>query len=244
MNRRQFIKLSTLCSIGVSMFPQLSFQHYHDEIPYEELIGKGNPKLYGDGFRLRKEVSDAFTELSRKALESDIHLQIVSSYRGFDHQNRIWERKYQRYTNMGLGPKDIINKIIEYSTIPGTSRHHWGTDLDIIDGNVTQPENVLNPRHYEGSGCFSKFKLWMDANANDFGFFLTYTNNKQRKGFKYEPWHFSYKPLSQKYLEQYQRLDLKAILASEGLMGSEHFTKSFVETYINENILDINPELL
>lgn len=244
MNRRHFIKSTAVASFGISVCPQLSFQEMSRQLSYQELIGKGNPKLYGEGFKLRKEAYDAFIKLSAKALESDIHIQSVSSYRGFEHQNRIWQRKYERYTSMGLSPKESLKKIIEYSTIPGTSRHHWGTDIDLIDGNVTQPNNVLHPNHFEGSGCFSKFKSWMDTNANDFGFYLVYTNSKERKGFKYEPWHYSYQPLSKNILDQYRNLDLKQIITSEHLMGYEHFSEAFIETYRNENILDINPELL
>lgn len=244
MNRRHFIKTTSVASFGLCVFPQLAFQEPQKGFTYDDLIGKGNPKLFGDDFKLRKEAHDAFLKLSAKALESDIRIKVVSSYRGFDHQNRIWQRKYKRYIEMGFSPKDTIQKIIEYSTIPGTSRHHWATDLDLIDSNVKQPNNVLSPQHFENQGCFSKFKTWMDANASDFGFYLVYTDNKDRKGFKHEPWHYSYKPLSTAFLEQYKTLDVKQIITTEGLMGSAHFSEAFIKAYRNENILDINPELL
>lgn len=244
MNRRLFLKTSSLASIGISIAPQLAFQNLNEKLPYKELIGKGRPELFGKEFKLRQPAYEAFLKLSEEALKSDIRLQVVSSYRSYDHQNRIWERKYNRYTNNGLSPKASIKKIIEYSTIPGTSRHHWGTDLDIIDGNATQPSNVLNPNHFTGNGCFSKFKMWMDKHANDFGFYLVYTDKQERKGFKYEPWHYSYKSLSKSYLKQYQTLNLRDIIISEELMGCTHFSEEFITNYLNENILDINPELL
>ncbi|WP_299275770.1 M15 family metallopeptidase [uncultured Psychroserpens sp.] len=244
MNRRHFFKTTTLAGIGLSIFPQLAFQNATKIISYKELIGKGNPQLFGDGFNLRKDAYDAFIKLTSEALKSDIRIQVVSSYRGFQHQNRIWERKYKQNINNGLSPKESIRKIIEYSTIPGTSRHHWGTDLDLIDANVKQPRHVLNPSHFEGDGPFSKFKSWMDEHANDFGFYLVYTNEKDRKGFKYEPWHYSYKPLSKPYLKAYRKLDLKDIITSEKLMGGTHFSETFITNYLNQNILDINPELL
>ena len=31
---------------------------------------------------------------------------------------------------------------------------------------------------------------------------------------------------------------------NEDFLGSEHFTTGFVKTYVRDNILDINPELL
>ncbi|WP_298760833.1 M15 family metallopeptidase [uncultured Psychroserpens sp.] len=244
MNRRHFFKITSLTGIGISVFPQLAFQDATTLISYEELIGKGKPQLYGNGFNLRKEANDAFLRLSAAALKSDIRIQVVSSYRGFNHQNRIWERKYKQNSNNGLSPTENIKKIIEYSTIPGTSRHHWGTDLDLIDSNVKQPRRVLNPNHFEGDGVFSKFKNWMDKHANDFGFYLVYTDKKERQGFKYEPWHYSYKPLSKPYLDAYRKLNIKDIITSEQLMGADYFSEEFIANYLNQNILNINPELL
>ncbi|MEM5564073.1 M15 family metallopeptidase [Psychroserpens sp. AS72] len=244
MKRRKFLKGTLAFGLGLAIFPQLSFQGSNSAILYDELIGKGNPDLYGNGYKLRREAYDSFLEMSKEALKSDIIIQVVSSYRSFAHQNRIWERKYKQNINNGLSPQESIKKIIEYSTIPGTSRHHWATDIDLIDGNVSQPSNVLNPKHFDGNGCFSKFKIWMDEHANTFGFYLVYTNEANRKGFKYEPWHYSYKPLSQGYLQAYQKLDLRDIIISEQLIGCDHFSEEFITNYQHENILDINPELL
>lgn len=244
MKRRTFIKSSSLAGIAVSLVPVTGFTIYDRTIPYQELIGKGDPRLFGDGYKLRKEAYEAFTQMSNAALESDISIEVVSSYRSYAHQNRIWSRKYEQNLTKGLSPEASIQKIIEYSTIPGTSRHHWGTDLDIIDGNAERPRNVLNPSHFGSNGTFGKLKSWMDKNANDFGFYLVYTNSDGRKGFKYEPWHYSYKPLSKSYLNEYLKLDLKTIITSEKLLGNAHFSNTFIDTYLRQNILDINPELL
>ncbi len=242
MDRKDFIKTIALSAMAMGIVPQLAFQNA--ELSYEELIGKGNPTLYGNGFQIRKEAFDAFTKMKTAALKDNISIQVVSSYRNFAHQNRIWERKYKNFTQQGLSPENAIQKIIEYSTIPGTSRHHWGTDMDIIDANVAQPKNVLSPSHFEGNGSYVNLKKWMDTNSRDFGFYLVYTDKPERKGFKYEPWHYSYKALSCDYLNSYRKLNLKDILKNESLMGHQHLTDSFLDSYYAENILDINPELL
>jgi len=244
LKRRQFIKTTFVTGLSVAIVPQLAFQSNENTISYEELIGKGDPTLLGTAFKLKPEAYHAFLNLKKAALKSDINIQVVSSYRSYSHQNRIWERKYKENINKGLTPAESIEKIIEYSTIPGTSRHHWATDLDIIDGNVAQPTSVLQPRHFEEDGCYRNLKLWMDAHANSFGFYLVYTNDPKRKGFKYEPWHYSYCPLSKPYLEAYKTLDLKTIIKKEQLLGNASFSDQFITKYINENILDINPELL
>lgn len=227
--------------VGLSSVPFLPFE---SQITKDDLMGKGNPQLVGEGYKLRKKASQAFLKMKSAALKQGIELKVVSSYRDYKHQNRIWERKYERYTNSGLSPIKAIRKIIEYSTIPGTSRHHWGTDVDIVDGSVRQPKNSLLEKHFHKEGPFTKLKTWMDHNANDFGFYLVYTNEKNRKGFKYEPWHYSYAPSSVPMLKEFKKIDIKTELQKAILMGSTHFTAEFIQKYTNENILDINPKLL
>lgn len=242
MNRRTFLKKSTIASLVIFSDPFYSFSK--SEISFQELIGKGNPELFGDGYKLRKEANKAFLDMKKKALEDGINIQIVSSYRDFYHQKRIWTRKYNSFTKNGLKPRDAIKKIIKYSTIPGTSRHHWGTDIDIIDGNSKQPKDVLNEAHFHGNGPFCKLKEWLDENSETYGYYLVYDNNANRKGFKYEPWHYSYKTLSKGYLAEFKKLDIFQLLKDENLAGYSHFTDDFMNDYINHNILDIHQELL
>ncbi len=243
MKRNDFIKLSTLLGIS-SMFPSLLSFTKRWAIPTEELIGKGTPQLYGKGFLLRKEAYESFLKMKIAAAKSGIEIKVVSSYRNYAHQNRIWERKYKQFTAEGLSPISAIKRIIEYSTIPGTSRHHWGTDVDIVDGNVQQPKSLLVAGHFNNNGPFCKLREWLFKHSETFDFYLVYTDNKNRKGFKYEPWHLSYKPLSSEYLKEYQKLDIQKMLSEEKLRGSQYFTDDFIESYISDNILDINPKLL
>src|SRR5690625_8033590 len=74
-----------------------------------------------------------FNLMKKAAKEKGFNIHVISSFRSYSHQNRIWERKYRDFRNRGLSHQNTIDKIIEYSAIPGTSRHHWVTDLDIID---------------------------------------------------------------------------------------------------------------
>ncbi|MFT5752473.1 MAG: LAS superfamily LD-carboxypeptidase LdcB [Flavobacteriales bacterium] len=214
-------------------------------LPENELLGQGSPNLIEkDGYRLRTKAADAFEALKAAALKDGIVIKVVSSYRDYAHQNRIWERKYLRFRESGLSPILSIQKIIEYSTIPGTSRHHWGTDLDLIDGTPKVDGDVLVPSKFHGTGPFCKFKDWMDIHANSYGFQLVYTDAIHRKGFKYEPWHYSYAPLSKGYLKAYNALDIQQKLTEAKLMGSKNFTLAFIQKYLEENVNDINPTLL
>ncbi len=242
MKRSTFLQQFNLALLGVTAFPFLAFKQ--NELNIQELIGKESPKLFGKNYKLRLEAHQAYLKMQEAALKDNITIQIFSSYRSFTHQKNIWERKYKKYEKQGLAPEKIIKKIVEYSTIPGTSRHHWGTDIDIIDAAVTQPKRVLQEQNFHNNGAFCKLKEWLDDNATKFNFYLVYTDNGNRKGFKYEPWHYSYKPLSKKYLQQYKKLSITKILQQEALLGSTYFSTTFMENYLQENILDINPELL
>ena len=244
MKRRSFIKKSSISGLALTMSPTLAFSN---EIEYSvlELMGKEDIELFGEGINLRKEAHDAFLEMKKAAYSDGIDIKIVSSYRNYNRQEVIWERKYMRYIeDDGMDPLKAIDKIIEYSTIPGTSRHHWGTDIDIIDGYRKTDGDVLVPEKFEVGGPFEDFKKWMDENSKTFDYYLVYTNKPKRRGFKYEPWHYSYAPISIPMLTAYRRLNILQLLRQEELYGNEHFTTGFIKNYIQNNILDINPELL
>ncbi|MCP4452814.1 MAG: M15 family metallopeptidase, partial [Planctomycetes bacterium] len=91
------------------------------------------------GLYLLGEVYDAFIQMHRAARADGISLVIVSATRNFEDQKRIWEGKWtgQRLVNdrnlaqTVLDPAQRARVILKYSSMPGTSRHHWGTDIDI-----------------------------------------------------------------------------------------------------------------
>ena len=247
MKRDRFIKITGLTGLGLGLLPQLSFTELQAKFSRDQLIGKGNPDIIGDTYTstMHKETGVAFQKMKSEAAKQNIAIEVVSAYRSFQRQKEIFEGKYSKYMAQGLEPLKAIEKIIEYSTIPGTSRHHWGTELDIIDSNAKpRPKSVLLPELFHAKGPFCKLKDWLDENANSFGFYEVYTNNANRKGFKYEPWHFSYAAVSKPMLTAYKKLDIRSILQEEKIMGSEYFSEAFIEKYRSENILDINPKLL
>ena len=213
-------------------------------VDLEIIIGKSQSNLVGDSIRLEVNTYKAFKKMEAAAKRDGIYLKIVSAYRGFERQKLIWNNKYEKFTNdFSLEPEKAISEIIRFSTVPGTSRHHWGTDIDIIDGNFPDEENVLVSEKFEKDGLFYKVKNWLDNNSKNFGFYLTYTNDKNRKGFEFEPWHYSYKPVSVKYYRALIKTDLKKIIQNLDINGSDYFDESFIDTYIAENIMDINPDL-
>ena len=153
---------------------------------------KVNPEHSAKTIYLNKEVYKAFLDMNEAAKQNGIILQLLSGTRNFVEQKAIWERKWKAYSN--LKPLQRAQKILEYSSMPSTSRHHWGTDLDL---------NSLS-NSYFSIGKGKAIYDWLSANANDFGFYQVYTSKDNgRIGYNLEKWHWSYLPLANHYLNYY-----------------------------------------
>ncbi len=146
---------------------------------------------------LRKEVYNAFLKMAEAAIQDSVHLNIISATRTFEYQKDIWENKWTGLTQVDgkklhlhlKDPVERAQKILEYSSPPGFSRHHWGTDFDL---NSTEPEYFET---LEGNKVYQ----WLKLSAIKFGFCQTYTefNDERPRGFNEEKWHWSYLPSSE-----------------------------------------------
>ena len=207
------------------------------KIDLDILQGKTTRHLVGDTVLLEKETFKAFEKMRNAAMNDGIKIKIISGHRDFERQALIWNSKFIKFTKeFKLKPDEALNEIIRFSTVPGTSRHHWGTEIDIIDEEFKNEKNPLISEKYETGGVFNKLKKWMDSNSEKFGFYLTYTNDVQRKGFEYEP-------ISKNLLEEFKKNNILKLISNLDIMGKEYLTKEFIEKYINENILGVNKEL-
>ena len=207
------------------------------------LLGKKEISATTKEFSLLPQVALAFKAMQTEAKKDGIDLKVVSSFRSYAAQKGIWNRKYKRFISEGLTGPEAIKKIIEYSTLPGTSRHHWGTDIDLIEGSEIVEGDVLLEEHFH-QGAYQKLHRWLQKNATRFGFDIVYTNDSLRKGFLYEPWHYSYAPLSKEFLKTYQEKELiYSIKQDSTLLGKEFISPKFLENYYRENVLGINPIL-
>ena len=141
------------------------------------------------------EVNWAFEQMAAAAEKEGIVLKVISGGRNFNMQKAIWEKKWNARRPNFKSDKETALDILKYSSMPGTSRHHWGTDLDI---------NSLEPSYF-ASGKGKKEYDWLQKNAARFGFCQTYDNksNSGRTGYSEEKWHYSYMPISSILLSQY-----------------------------------------
>jgi len=209
----------------------------------EQLLGKKEISLAGDGYQLLPQAADAFEQMKAAAKKEGIKIKAVSSFRSYQRQRAIWNRKYKANAKAGLSPQKNIQKIIQYSTIPGTSRHHWGTEIDIVDGAIPPEGDVLLTRKFHNSGPYEPLRKWLEAHAQDYGFICAYPDDSERPGFSYEPWHYSYAPLSQPLYKAYLKLDLKEALSDLDMEGSNHLDQAFLMAYRESHVKGINPAL-
>jgi LAS superfamily LD-carboxypeptidase LdcB len=220
-----------------------------NEFDLDYIMGKFDPAKHPDfvkidtkyadreGLYLRKDTYESFIKMWEAAKADGINLTIKSATRNFDYQKGIWERKWTGETKIESGKdaskvypfgKDRALAILKYSSMPSTSRHHWGTDIDI--------NNFENSYFEKGQGL--KEYEWLTANAPEYGFCQVYSpkGDDRPYGYELENWHWSYLPVAKK-LTQLAKEKMKDSMI-EGFQGAEDAPEiGVVEKYI----LGINP---
>ncbi|HPK30199.1 MAG TPA: CapA family protein [Bacteroidales bacterium] len=149
---------------------------------------------------IQKPVLAAYEQMYADAKADGIILRVTSASRNFYTQKHIWESKIKEYSERYPDPVECAKKVLKYNSLPGTSRHHWGTDLDFISKRLA----------YWNSAQGKKTYSWLQTNAHKYGFFQPYGEGRS-SGHSEEKWHWSYYPLSELYLAEY----LKVITASD-----------------------------
>jgi LAS superfamily LD-carboxypeptidase LdcB len=166
------------------------------------------------------------------ARAAGIELAIVSSFRGFDKQVAIWNAKFkgERVLNGRdgvalnhaiLSESALIDAILIWSALPGASRHHWGTDVDVID-RAAVPHDYrpqLVQAEFAPGGPFVRLDAWLADNMAKFGFFRPYATD--RGGVLPEPWHLSFAPLAAPALAALTLEVLREALAGSSMHGRE-----------------------
>jgi D-alanyl-D-alanine carboxypeptidase len=167
---------------------------------------------------LQKEVYEKYLAMYSHAQKNGINLVLLSGTRNFDHQVKVWNRKWDE----SISVRDATKNNLEFVAMPMTSRHHWGTDLDFWDISNNLEKGI------------NEYK-WLTENADKYGFYQVYTSKERepsRTGYNEEKWHWSYVALSCEYLKEYNKyVKIKDI---KGFRGDE-FTKEIdiIQNYVN-----------
>jgi D-alanyl-D-alanine carboxypeptidase len=185
---------------------------------------------------MRTEALEKYIEMQNAAKKVGIELKIISATRPFNIQKAIWERKWlgQQAVNGVIIPESVKGKdralrIMEWNSMPGTSRHHWGTDIDLND--------IDTPYWNRPKGI--EIYKWLQTHAHEYGYCQVYSpvGPERPNGYKEEKWHWSYIPIARElkkaYREQIKNKDINGFLGSENV--------EFIEA-IEKYVLGINPD--
>lgn len=186
----------------------------------------------GRGAYLHQEAYRAFVDMYDAAKADGIKLTIRSATRNFYRQKQIWESKWtgnrlQGGENLAQTTADPVaraKKILRTSSMPGTSRHHWGTDMDL---------NAFENSYFKAGKGKAEYD-WLVANAGKHGFGQPYTAKGEARpnGYEEERWHWSYLPLAKTYLAAYEKqVKIEMI---KGFKGAESAAPiSVIENYVS-----------
>jgi LAS superfamily LD-carboxypeptidase LdcB len=237
----------------------------------EKLLDKRRTATFGltdehitwhNNIGLHSDVLKPWQQLVCAAHTAGFDLALASGFRSFDRQQFIWDAKVsgQRVILddnscvlelMSLSTLDKINSIMRWSALPGTSRHHWGTDIDIYD-RAAVPENYclqLVAEEYTDNGPFAPMSRWLKDylnKADSPAFIFPYINDNN--GIMPEPWHLSYLPVARQYQEAWSLKLLQDILHKSDILEKatvlstiDALYKRFIKDSINPTT--VNPKL-
>lgn len=194
------------------------------------------------GAALQRDALEAFLAMREAAAHEGFDIAIASAFRDFAAQQRIWDMKFRGerplYDAQGnvrdhaaLKPLELIEAIACWSAVPGASRHHWGTEIDVID-RAAVPEGYrvrLLPSETEAGGIFHRMHQWLDENMALYGFYRPYRT--YRGGVFPEPWHLSYAPVSTIALALLTPEVIAATVRASEILGREILLESIGPIY-------------
>ncbi len=188
-----------------------------------------------DKIMLTKETYQAFSAMAKRAKdEANLDLAIASGFRDFNRQNLIYSAKFlglRQVLNKDETPADISNLslpqkvrlILYFSAIPGLSRHHFGTDIDIYAKNLLPENQHLDLTNIEYStGSQAPLTAWLSANLEDFGFFRPFA--KSKPDLASELWHISFYKEANNYTRALDQEECLNFIKEHNLFGLEELT--------------------
>ncbi|MDF3013158.1 MAG: D-alanyl-D-alanine carboxypeptidase family protein [Cellvibrio sp.] len=194
--------------------------------------------------RVHQQLCESLIFLQARAANAGFILKVASSYRSFARQLLIWNNKARGTRPVlddageiidldRLSPRDKVFAILRWSALPGASRHHWGTDIDVYDGSSITPDYQLQLTVAEtrGDGPFAGFHRWLDEELkqDDSKFFRPYA--RDCGGIAPEPWHLSYAPLAELFSRQFNQEILRRQLEQTDLELKQTVLDNLDEIY-------------
>ena len=221
-------------------------------ISLEQLVGKQGPPREGEERLLNKQrnkqshslvsvpphflhrdIIDDWSALQLASIEAGFDLAVVSAYRSFERQLLIWNEKANGKRPLldadgsvldvsDLDERSAVFAILRWSALPGGSRHHWGTDIDVYDRAAVASEYgvQLVAEEVNKGGVFDPMHNWLDTRieaSRAHGFYRPYQGGASQ-GVAAERWHLSHRPTAEHFSRLLTAETLYGLLEQEANM--------------------------
>ena len=198
------------------------------ELRWEQLTGQDDAHVVAlaGGARMHPLARRAFARLHADAdAEAGCEIAVASAFRDCRRQAAIWNAKAtgraallddagRTLDALRLPAWERVQAVLRFSALPGASRHHWGSDLDVYDRRA-EPRG--EPPRLTAAECrerFATLHAWLDARIAEnraHGFFRPY--DRDSGGVAVEPWHLSWRPLAAACARRMESAPLRRFIA-------------------------------
>lgn len=202
-----------------------------------------------EGYPVDKKVLPFYNKLKEILAKDGFRLRMESAYRPFERQLSIWNRKASGELKLldaqGLPmerPQDeeqLMFAILTWSALPGASRHHLGSDLDVVDGNACPEGYEVELTPAECEGMFAPFHNRLSElieSGESAGFKRVFVPGRGK--IQPEKWHIAHLPTSRRYLENFSLGRLRQIYEKTNIAcksalldNLEQLAKDFIYPY-------------
>jgi LAS superfamily LD-carboxypeptidase LdcB len=220
-----------------NLFRQIDPFGFNEEYLVEFLI----PSI-----KIHPQILQPLQALISKANAAGFDMRVASAFRGFERQLLIWNNK-------ALGLRSVLNEngiainlnsmtddekvfaILRWSALPGASRHHWGTDLDVYDASrmAADYQLQLTVEETQGDGPCAQFHYWLtqELQENETDFFRPYVEGVG--SISPEPWHLSYAPLAHLFASQLSEENLREKIQAADIVLKDSILKNLSYIFAN-----------
>lgn len=178
-------------------------------------LSQGHVAPWQDEINIHKEVFTPLSQLRDEARKAGFSLEVASGFRSFDRQLALWNAKARGERTVldeqgmpvvpgSLDEDSLMWAILRWSALPGTSRHHWGTDMDIWDKAAVNDSYKLKLEvpEYTGDGPFAPMIAWLESRVFDGETEFYFPYQSFQGGVMPEPWHISFRPLANNFAKR------------------------------------------
>ncbi len=151
-----------------------------DGYDYEaNLVTIDKKYLCGNRIKMDGEAMPYATKMIEAAWEDNVELYILSPYRSYTDQTTLFNNQVAKLRKSGMSLEMAEIKAATVVAKPGTSEHHTGLAIDF---------NIA-----EDSFASTESYRWLKENAEDYGFVMRYSEEKQPiTGIINESWHWRF----------------------------------------------------